>query len=240
MPGPEGETAADGGPAAVALGNPYLEAWKRTRGRAQATDRDVLVRQFGLAVPDERVLRLIERHAPRGVLELGAGTGYWARLLHDRGIDVVAYDIAPPPSAENRWFAGQPTWHPVRSGDEHVVADHPERTLLLVWPTRNEDWAATAADMHLRNGGQRLIYVGEPPGGRTGDLRLHAVLGLVGRCLACAYDLDSVPCTCSVSERWRLVAEVELPRWQGHDDQLFVFEPDRRMTGKWRRRWRRA
>ena len=27
---------------------------------------------------------------------MGAGTGYWAALLRSRGVDIVAYDVAPP------------------------------------------------------------------------------------------------------------------------------------------------
>jgi hypothetical protein len=30
------------------------------------------------------------------VVEVGAGTGYWAALLRARGVDVVAYDVRPP------------------------------------------------------------------------------------------------------------------------------------------------
>jgi hypothetical protein len=36
-----------------------------------------------------------------GLLEVGAGTGYWCHLLREcYGVDCLAYDVAPPPSAE--------------------------------------------------------------------------------------------------------------------------------------------
>jgi hypothetical protein len=35
-------------------------------------------------------LAAIARYAP--IVEMGAGTGYWARCLRERGIDAVAYD----------------------------------------------------------------------------------------------------------------------------------------------------
>lgn len=167
----------------------------------------------------------IADHSPHGVVEVGAGLGYWARLLADRGVDVVAYDIAPPPSPDNRWFAGVHPWFPVAAADERVVAEHPDRTLVLIWPTPRQTWGADAALLHAASGGRRLVYVGEPPGGRTGDAGLHAVLGLVDRCLACAYGVLDVPCTCGVMAQWRLIEERPLPSWRGWDDRLYLFGP---------------
>lgn len=216
-------------------GNPYLEAWRRARVNSSGSDeREALRARFGFAVPDDRALQVIADHASGGVVEVGAGLGYWARLLADRGVDVVAYDLTPPPSPANQWFAGREPWFPVRAADERVVAGHTERTLLLVWPTRNEDWGADAALLYAASGGQRLVYVGQPPGGRTGDARLHALLGLVGRCLACAYGVVDVPCTCAVTAEWRLVEEVPLPSWDDGDDRLYVFDraPTRTRRGR--------
>jgi hypothetical protein len=207
------------------LGNPMLERYVRWRADPSVDDPDTWRSQYGFAMPDDRALGLIAEGSPNGTIELGAGTGYWARLLHDRGVDVVAYDLAPPPSQSNEWFAGQTPWFPVLQGDERVVQAHPERTLLLVWPTRDEDWPATAASIHLRAGGQRLIYVGEPPGGATGDLRFHTAIGLLDHCLACTYGAAAAPCTCSVTARWSLLTQVPLPNWRGQDDYLFILRP---------------
>lgn len=209
--------------AAEPVGNPYLEAWRRAGGDG-TPGRDEVLARFGFAIPDGTAIQVIVDHSPDGVVEVGAGLGYWARLLADRGVDVVACDIAPPPSLDNQWFAGREPWFPVVVGDERVVSGHPDRTLLLVWPTRNEDWGADAALLHEASGGRRLVYVGEPPGGRTGDARLHAVLGLVERCLACAYGVLDVPCTCGVTAVWRLIDEVPLPSWNGGDDRLYLFD----------------
>lgn len=219
------------------IGNPLLERFERWRAGDSREDPATWRSRYGFAIPSEDALDLIAAQSPGGVVELGAGTGYWARLLADRGVDVVAYDLAPPPSQDNRWFAGQTPWFPVEPGDEGVVARHADRTLLLVWPARNETWAADAAVAHLANGGQRLVYVGEPPGGRTGDLRLHAALGLIERCVACAYGVDTVPCTCDVRSRWRLRQRIALPQWDDRDDTLFLFAPGAPIPeGAWLRR----
>lgn len=91
--------------------------------------------------------------------------GYWARVLHDQGVDVVAFDIAPPPSSDNPWFAGQRPWFPVKAADERIVAGYSERTLLLVWPTRNEGWGADAAELHLEGAGSGSSTWERPPAG---------------------------------------------------------------------------
>ena len=222
-------------------GNPYADAVAERAHRPDDEEFLNLIRRYGFAVPSRAALDLVAAHSPAGIVEIGAGTGYWARLLYERGVDVVAYDIAPPPAETNPWFAGQPPWYPVHEGTEQRVLKHPDRTLLLVWPTRNENWAADAAQLHLDGGGEYLVYVGEEPGGRTGDLRLHALLGLVDGCLACAYGILTAPCTCGVTERWRLVRRLDLPMWHGEDQRLYLFTrpPQPARAGK-RARWLRS
>src|SRR5690606_24519007 len=127
---------------------------------------------------------------------------------------------APAPSPQNQWFAGSEPWFPVRQGDHTVVRDHASRTLLLVWPTRNEDWPADALGLFAAAGGQRVAYVGEPPGGHTGDDRFHATLGDLDRCWACAQQTPTAPCVCGVQPLFRRVRTVPLPPWCGHGDQL--------------------
>ena len=61
------------------------------------------------------------------IVEVGAGTAYWAMLLQDRGCEVVAYDIAPASTigAGNAFHAG--TWTSVLPGNgEHSVDDAAE------------------------------------------------------------------------------------------------------------------
>ena len=213
--------------------NPYLDAWRR-RDDPGAPTQDDLVARYGFAIPDDAALALIARHAPNGIVEVGAGLGYWARLLADRGTDVIAYDLAPPPSPDNQWFAGVEPWFSVARADERVAAEHPDRTLLLVWPTRNEDWGADAALLHAAAGGQRLVYVGEAPGGRTGDARLHAALGLTTSCLHCSYGVLDSPCTCGVATPWRPIEEQPLPSWDGTHDRVWTFGVPAPKPRRWR------
>ena len=52
-------------------------------------------RMYAWSVPCEEALRSIAQASPNGVLELGAGTGYWASLLRSRGVPVACYDRVP-------------------------------------------------------------------------------------------------------------------------------------------------
>lgn len=199
-----------------------------------------VLRRYGFAVPTDAALDAIVACSPRGVLDLGAGTGHWAALLARRGVDVVAYDVEPPPSLANTWFAGVQPWHQVHRGDERVVEECPERSLLLVWPTRNETWASDAVDRYHAAGGHHIVFVGEGPGGRTGDSGFHARLGETDTCIACTYGVADTACTCGIEAHWTRSSRTMLPAWHGADTALYVYEPARAAEPRssWRRRQR--
>jgi hypothetical protein len=54
-----------------------------------------LRRMYSWAVPTDEAIAAIANASPFGVVEVGAGTGYWAMLLRHRGVDVLAYDRTP-------------------------------------------------------------------------------------------------------------------------------------------------
>jgi SAM-dependent methyltransferase len=223
MSGPNEPALSDGPMTAVpANWNPLFDFHRQNDGRATA--RDMAIRRYGFAIPTSEALSVIVDRSPAGVVEIGAGTGYWAKLLQLRGADAVAYDIDPPPSATNAWHAGRKPWHPVRAANHEVVVAHRDRTLLLVWPTRNETWPADTIELFHRAGGRNLVYVGEGPGGRSGDDRFHALLGAIDHCYACQYDLSDAICTCTTPVLWAWTESVEIPRWEGFDDRLHVYE----------------
>lgn len=193
------------------------------RRQADPNGEEAILRRYGFAIPTDAALDEIAHRSPAGVVELGAGVGYWAHQLSERGVDVAAYDVEPPPSERNHWFAGSTPWHAVTRGDQRVVADHPDRSLLLIWPTKNETWATEALANYHGAGGDCVFYVGDGPGGRTGDATFHAILGEFGRCLACSLGVPDSPCTCNSRQLWRRIAEVTLPAWQADDVRLWVY-----------------
>ncbi len=225
------------------LDNPLLDAFNQTMatGGDAEVRRTQLIAGHGFAIPTNQAIDAIMRCSPTGIVEIGAGTGYWAHLLQQRGIDVAAFDIEPAPSRQNRWFAGARPWHAVHYGDGEVAGQHPDRTLLIIWPTKNEIWAADAIELYHSAGGTCVIYVGEEPGGRTGDNVFHALLGELTVCAQCEYRSTASPCICSVETRWCRTETIALPHWPGYHDNLHIYA--RRAIGQRsqrRRRWPRS
>ncbi|MBZ9715322.1 class I SAM-dependent methyltransferase [Deinococcus multiflagellatus] len=123
--------------------------------------REVLVRLYSWAVPDDAALITIAAQGP--VVEIGAGNGYWASLLRQRGVTVHAYDRAPWVNLHTE----------VLVGEARRAADHPEATLLLCWPPYVLPMAAQALAAYQ---GDTVVYIGEGQGGCTADDAFHAQL----------------------------------------------------------------
>lgn len=100
--------------------------------------------------------------AGRGVVEPGAGTGYWAWQMEQAGISVAAYEPGEP--GENMFARRE--WTTVLRDDHSAVKHHPDRALFLCWPSYDEPWAAQALACYS---GDLLIYAGEGEGGCTAD-----------------------------------------------------------------------
>lgn len=126
---------------------------------------------YAYAIPSPETLEwMSEFCAGRQVVELGAGRGYWAAQMARAGIAVKAHDVEPPDRTDNVSFPREHTnvWHHVGGLDEYVAgADH---ILFLCWPP---GWGNTMASEALarfeKSGGERLIFIGQPRGGMTGD-----------------------------------------------------------------------
>ncbi|MFF2086997.1 hypothetical protein ACFVVM_24755 [Nocardia sp. NPDC058176] len=139
----------------------------------------VLQETYAYAVPSPGTLDWIATVAGgRGVCEVGAGRGYWAAMLAGGGIDVVAFDSEPPEVVANPSFPNAPgrraTWHPVAGLSELEQGWESQqlgnRVLFLCWPPGWEDpMSAETLRNYVAAGGDRVIYIGEPKGGKTGS-----------------------------------------------------------------------
>ena len=49
---------------------------------------------YSFAIPSQLALEFMKDYSP--ICEMGAGSGYWAKLLADRGVDIIAYDTVLP------------------------------------------------------------------------------------------------------------------------------------------------
>lgn len=156
--------------------------------------REFLVRKYAWGTPTESVLRRIQEPGP--VVEMGAGSGYWAWLLRTLGADVVAYDqYAGPRRNMNVSSLGGISWTKVLPGSPGVLREHSDRTLLLCWPPMS-DMAFSCLDYWK---GDVLMYVGDPT--VSADENFHVRLGT----------------------EFDLVESVPSPSWPGILDSLTVW-----------------
>ncbi|MBH0779050.1 hypothetical protein [Nocardia bovistercoris] len=133
----------------------------------------ILQSAFAYAVPSPETIQwMAEFCAGLTVIEAGAGRGYWAAQLTEAGLTVEAYDSQPPDTTDNISFlhtAGQPdVWHRIGGPREYAArSSDGQEVLFLCWPP---GWGNTMASEALTAfNGERLVYIGEPKGGRTGD-----------------------------------------------------------------------
>lgn len=162
--------------------------------------REMAIKRFGFAIPNEEALAAIAAHGP--IVELGAGLGYWASLLLAREVDIFCLDQHPAgPGSKNTYaFKHSEPFVNVRQGSFEVLKDgFKAATLLLIWP----DYSSSFADDCLTAyRGDTVIYVGEGVHGCTGDDTFHARL-----------EFD-----------WHEIQSVAIPQWWGIHDYLRVFK----------------
>mmetsp|Transcript_9019 Transcript_9019/g.33650 ORF Transcript_9019/g.33650 Transcript_9019/m.33650 type:complete len:439 (-) Transcript_9019:273-1589(-) len=64
-------------------------------------------RVFSWGVPSSEALEMISGNSPRGVIEIGAGTGLWTSLLRKKGVHVDAIDMTPMGGREGEMDVGE-------------------------------------------------------------------------------------------------------------------------------------
>lgn len=211
-----------------------LEHWRRTQSYLRdlpgAPGRAALVVRYSWAVPSREAIEALVSLGP--LLEVGAGTGYWASLVRAAGGDIVATDLEP---ARSRWHRGGRTWTEVEALDAQSAirrhartADGRLRALVLCWPPYGDSMATEAVELFHQLGGAVVAHIGEV-NGCTGDATLPYLLGGEGYCSECDWpDPDGpVPHTCR-DALYKRVRSVRIPQWEGCYDDLSIF---RRLGG---------
>lgn len=140
--------------------NPYYGEFQDLRqnhtykGQQWFGHRRELVEKYSWAVPNDTVIQYITK-AFDEIAEIGAGEGYWARLLSENGATVHAFD----PDTDKTWYDVQR--HNARSVKKSIE----NNPVLMVWPPVNDDLAKQVLDY----GPSHMLYVGEPSGGCTAN-----------------------------------------------------------------------
>jgi len=166
--------------------NPFIDAIKNTDflDRSNPMVRIDLAGQYSWAVPNREALGTIADFAGKeGLVEVGAGNGYWAKMLREMDVDVKAYDHSPVTAGENYFHFDSRAWADVEQGDVTAAALHPDRTLLLSWPPPNEPMGQQALQHFMDAGGKKLVFIGEqalptalPHEVVTGNKEFHEML----------------------------------------------------------------
>jgi hypothetical protein len=156
--------------------------------------REDFATQFGFGVPSQDILRAIIRHSTR-IVEIGSGTGFWARLLSDAGADIIATN----PEIEDKYAFTIGTYFKTLSMEAtEAVLAHPDRDVLCIWPCYDENWAASAIRAMIP--GRILFYIGEDYG-CTADEDFRDVL----------------------EQDFERIDHQPMPQFPGLHDELFVY-----------------
>jgi hypothetical protein len=170
-----------------------------------------LVNQYAWAIPNDAAITTMRKYGP--IIEVGAGSGYWAQLLKASGVDIVAYDDGSWQKMGLHDF--KKLWFPELREEisEHVVNTiaHTDRTLFICWPPKS-DFAFNV----LKNyPGSLFIYIGELPD-----------------------ELPFCPATANarffdyLESDFEIIEELNLPHWPGFSDRLYVFRRKSTRDGK--------
>lgn len=163
--------------------------------------RQKVVATYGFAVLTREVVSCLVPYSP--FIEVGAGTGYWSYELQRAGCCSIATDISVPgltSSANSRYaYWERPCFVNVLAlPAQQVAREHPDKTLLMVWPETSEEWSYEALVSYT---GARMIYVGAVERRRAQDNQFHNEL----------------------EQNWKLETCIRIPRFPGHQDAVFVY-----------------
>jgi hypothetical protein len=173
---------------------PLLAQWRNNC-------RDWCCHLYAYATPTTKALTTLKEYSP--LVEIGAGTGYWASLLAKQGVDIVAYDKAPPSkeSREQNTYHGEvPTFCSIEKGGPEVLGASSlgGKNLFLCYPPPNDDMAEKCLRFFK---GQHVLHIGEWQGD-TGNRRFENQL-IAG---------------------FSLVKSLSLPNWGNTAYQLTIWE----------------
>jgi hypothetical protein len=138
--------------------------WLEMRDSGYLTDSVVdtgeallrLAQHYAYVFPDDSTLAMLAGLGP--LVEMGAGTGYWAHRLRSLGVDIVAFDQAPVDGERaNRYHPRARPWTGVEQGDQTVLSGHADRGLFLCWPPL----FSSLGDCLTHYCGDTVAYVGD-------------------------------------------------------------------------------
>lgn len=156
--------------------------------------REEAISRYCFAVPCVEAVKLLVSLSP--LLEVGAGSGCWAKLVRAAGGVVVATDLCGlEMSGYSRLWLGEAV---ERLDASDAVRRWPECNVFVSWPSYSMPWAREMAEKIAP--GRTLAVIGEDRSGCTADAGFFDLLGS-------GYDE---------------VGSVRIPQWPGIHDVLTI------------------
>jgi hypothetical protein len=127
--------------------------------------------------------------ASAGIIEVGAGTGYYAQVFQTVGINVKPSDIASTDASFNEYHGSTPSFTRVENGGVDMLKSSLRQfhkkslpALLLCYPPPLSEMAENALKTFVGAGGKQVVYIGEFKG-LTGSPRFERILLDHFRCI---------------------------------------------------------
>lgn len=150
-----------------------MDEWLKTGAPPPADDlrglsrylRKGFVFTYGCSIPCREAVEALSALGP--MVELGAGTGYWSRLLSSAGVDVVATDAKATHAHD---FGGEWGRHfPAEPLDaQSAVLAYPDRAAFCSWPTKGSTWPLEA--LRVLRPGRAYAMICDPVLGPSPDV----------------------------------------------------------------------
>lgn len=139
-----------------------IGGYKRYSSEVDMRRKD-LVKKYAWGIPNQQAVELIVENDP--VVEIGAGSGYWAYLVDEGGGDILAFD--------NNDREYEEEWFNVNYGSAEIATEFPDRSLFLCWPEYHNEMGEIAVENY---DGQCIILVGESISGCTGTTDMYRMI----------------------------------------------------------------
>lgn len=173
--------------------------------------------KFAWAIPDERALNILAHFSP--LIEIGAGKGYWARLLQSRGIDIVAFDKEPISQGPGEKIK---SWAEVNKGGPKLLSKpkYADHSLFLCYPDEGESMSIECLE-HFT--GSYIIHVGELLG--AGGTISGAPQAPFGRTTSAEF-------TVALAESFHCLLKASIPRFPFSNDCISVWKRTNWVQGR--------
>lgn len=162
-----------------------------------------LCRKYAFTIPTPETLKFLKPMRRFKWLDPLCGTGYWAYILRQMGIDVHASDYAT--IDKNFYHRPDPHMTPKFYVDDVEIIDavesvrkHNERELILSWPPYD---TPIGAEIVKNFTGTQILFIGEPWRSSCGDDELWDIL-----------------------QDWNVVHDDQLNLWLAIHDNVIRFE----------------